>query len=67
MKPNLGSGKTGVVPRHGVVTLYGYGITVRVDRNHLVAEDGIASDRRCKERSTFWDHSGWTVICGAGA
>jgi transposase len=21
----------------------------------------------CKERSTFWDHSGWTVICGAGA
>jgi CRISPR-associated endonuclease Cas1 len=46
MKLNLGSGKTGVVPRHGVVTLHGYGITVRVDRNHLVAEDGIASDRR---------------------
>ena len=21
----------------------------------------------CKERSTFWDHSGWTVILGAGA
>jgi CRISPR-associated endonuclease Cas1 len=35
-----------LTPRHGVVTLYGYGITVRVDRGHLVIEDGIGSDRR---------------------
>ena len=33
-------------PRHGVVTLFGYGITVRVDRGHLVLHDGIGSDRR---------------------
>src|SRR5690242_16391392 len=34
------------VPRHGVVTLYGYGIRVHVDRGHLILEDGIGSDRR---------------------
>jgi CRISPR-associated protein Cas1 len=34
------------VPRHGVVTLYGYGIQVRVDRGHLFLEDGIGADRR---------------------
>jgi CRISPR-associated endonuclease Cas1 len=32
--------------RHGVVTLFGYGIQVRVDRGHLLLEDGIGSDRR---------------------
>jgi CRISPR-associated endonuclease Cas1 len=34
------------IPRHGVVTLFGYGIQVRVDRGHLLLEDGIANDRR---------------------
>jgi CRISPR-associated endonuclease Cas1 len=34
------------VPRHGVVTLYGYGIQVRVDRGHLLLDDGIGADRR---------------------
>ena len=34
------------VPRHGVVTLFGYGIHVRVDRGHLLIEDGIGADRR---------------------
>jgi CRISPR-associated endonuclease Cas1 len=33
-------------PRHGVVTLVGYGIQVRVDRGHLILEDGIGADRR---------------------
>lgn len=32
-------------PRHGVVTLYGYGIDVRVDRGHLIVHDGIGSRR----------------------
>jgi CRISPR-associated endonuclease Cas1 len=32
-------------PRNGVMTLGGYGITVRVDRGHLLVEDGIASTR----------------------
>jgi CRISPR-associated endonuclease Cas1 len=35
-----------ITPRHGVVTLYGYGIQVRVDRGHLILEDGIGPDRR---------------------
>lgn len=34
------------VPRHGVLTLFGYGITARVERGHLVLIDGIGTDRR---------------------
>lgn len=32
-------------PRHGVLTLAGYGIDVRVDRGHLVIDDGVGTDR----------------------
>jgi CRISPR-associated endonuclease Cas1 len=32
--------------RHGVVTLSGYGISVKVDRGHLLVEDGIAGNRQ---------------------
>jgi CRISPR-associated endonuclease Cas1 len=35
-----------ITPQRGVVTLFGYGIRVRVDRGHLMLEDGIAADRR---------------------
>jgi len=35
-----------LTPRHGVVTLFGYGIQVFVDRGHLTFEDGIGADRR---------------------
>src|SRR5690349_17796487 len=35
-----------LTPRHGVITLFGYGINVRVDRGHLLIEDGIGTDRR---------------------
>lgn len=38
--------QTQIEPRQGVVTLFGYGTSVRVDRGHLVLEDGIANDRR---------------------
>ena len=34
-----------LTPRHGVVTLSGYGVQVRVDRGHLMLEDGIGADR----------------------
>src|SRR5437879_4774305 len=34
-----------LLPRHGVVTLIGYGIQVRVDRGHLLVEDGIGAER----------------------
>jgi CRISPR-associated endonuclease Cas1 len=33
------------VPRHGILTLIGYGIQVRVDKGHLVIQDGIGADR----------------------
>jgi CRISPR-associated protein Cas1 len=33
-------------PHLGVVTLFGYGSSVRVERGHLVIEDGIGPDRR---------------------
>jgi len=35
-----------ITPRHGVVTLFGYGIQVRVDGGHLILEGGIGADRR---------------------
>jgi CRISPR-associated endonuclease Cas1 len=34
-----------VVPRHGIVTLFGYGIKVYVERGHLIVKDGIGSER----------------------
>jgi len=34
-----------LTPRHGVITLYGYGISAFVDRGHLILKDGIGSDR----------------------
>jgi CRISPR-associated endonuclease Cas1 len=38
-----------ITPKHGVVTLFGYGIRVRVDRGHLTLEDGIGAER-CEAR-----------------
>jgi len=35
-----------LVPRFGVVTVFGYGSSVRVERGHLLVEFGIASDRQ---------------------
>jgi CRISPR-associated protein Cas1 len=35
-----------ILPRHGVITLFGYGIKVHVDRGHLTIQDGIGTDRR---------------------
>ncbi len=35
-----------LTPRHGTLTLNGYGITVCVDRGHLTLKDGIGKDRR---------------------
>jgi CRISPR-associated endonuclease Cas1 len=33
------------VPRHGILTLIGYGIQVRVDKGHLIIHDGIGAER----------------------
>ena len=35
-----------IAPQRGVVTLIGYGIQARVDRGHLLVEDGIGAARR---------------------
>src|SRR5215469_3399549 len=35
-----------ITPRQGIVTLFGYGIRVQVERGHLILEDGIISERR---------------------
>jgi CRISPR-associated endonuclease Cas1 len=35
-----------ITPRHGVITLFGYGIKVFVERGHLTIQDGIGGDRR---------------------
>ena len=35
-----------LTPSRGVVTLFGYGISVRVDRGHLVVDDGIGQTRQ---------------------
>jgi CRISPR-associated endonuclease Cas1 len=33
------------VPRHGVLTLVGFGIRIAVDRGHLIVHDGIGTER----------------------
>jgi CRISPR-associated endonuclease Cas1 len=43
---SVAASQTAIQPRQGVVTLFGYGTSVRVERGHLVLEDGIANDRR---------------------
>src|SRR6516165_5521181 len=35
-----------LTPHLGVITLFGYGTSVRVERGHLVLEDGIGPNRR---------------------
>jgi CRISPR-associated endonuclease Cas1 len=35
-----------ITPRNGVVTLSGYGISVRVDRGHITLQDGVGQARR---------------------
>src|SRR6202163_4786861 len=43
---SVAASQTLIQPRQGVVTLFGYGTSVRVDRGHLILEDGIGNDRR---------------------
>jgi len=35
-----------IVPVHGVVTLFGYGISANVERGHLILKDGVGPKRR---------------------
>jgi len=45
--PQLPQSHKSLLPHLGVITLFGYGTSVRVERGHLILEDGIGSDRRC--------------------
>jgi CRISPR-associated endonuclease Cas1 len=44
--PQLSRAFNSLVPRHGVITLIGYGIRVCVERGHLLIKDGIGAERR---------------------
>jgi CRISPR-associated endonuclease Cas1 len=35
-----------ISPRAGILSLFGYGISIHVDRGHLIVTDGIANERR---------------------
>ena len=43
---HLSTSHNSLVSRPGVITLFGYGVQVRVDRGHLLIEDGIGAERR---------------------
>ena len=45
-RPSLGANADPIRPRNGVITLFGYGTSVCVDRGHLILEDGIGHERR---------------------
>src|SRR5438874_2093387 len=47
LSPSLNSGDIEpLTPRHRVLTLFGYGVCICVDRGHLVVDDGIGTPRR---------------------
>lgn len=54
-----------IVPQHGVVTLFGYGIKVHVDRGHLVIQDGIGPVRREARLSRIGHGLRRLVVIGA--
>jgi CRISPR/Cas system-associated endonuclease Cas1 len=43
--PQLLESRNSLTFRHGVLTLFGYGISVNVERGHLTVKDGIGADR----------------------
>ena len=45
-RPSLSYNAASIRPRNGVITLFGYGTSVCVDRGHLIIEDGIGHERR---------------------
>jgi CRISPR-associated endonuclease Cas1 len=44
--PQVSQSGNSLTPRHGVVTLFGHGIAVHLDRGHLILKDGICGERR---------------------
>ena len=56
---------TTIKPRNGVITLFGYGINVQVDRGHLVIRDGIGIDRRLARLSRVSHELRRLVVIGS--
>jgi CRISPR-associated protein Cas1 len=54
-----------ISPRHGVVTLFGYGTSICVDRGHLTIEDGIGKQRRYARFSRVGHGLRRLVVIGA--
>ena|ERR1700722_921547 len=54
-----------LTPRNGVLTLFGYGITIQVDRGHLILKDGIGSVRREVRLSRVGHRLRRVVVIGA--
>jgi CRISPR-associated endonuclease Cas1 len=54
-----------IKPGRGVITLFGYGIQVRVDRGHLILEDGVGCDRRCARFARIGHQLERLVVIGA--
>src|SRR5215831_1551872 len=56
---------TPIIPQHGVVTLYGYGLAVRVDRGHLTLADGVGPNRRYSRFSRVGHRLKRVVVIGS--
>jgi CRISPR-associated endonuclease Cas1 len=54
-----------ITPRNGVITLYGYGINVCVDRGFLTLTDGIGIDRRHARLPGVRHHLRRLVVIGS--
>src|ERR1700674_5328625 len=52
-------------PQHGVVTLFGYGISVHGDRGHLIVRDEIGNIRRAARYSRIRHGIRRLVVIGA--
>jgi CRISPR-associated protein Cas1 len=44
--PQVSHSLNSLMPLHGVLTVFGYGANIHVDRGHLLVEDGIGTERR---------------------
>ncbi len=54
-----------ITSKHGVVTLFGFGIRVQVERGHLILKDGIGSDRRETRYSRIENNLKRVVVIGS--
>ena len=54
-----------IIPRHGVVALFGFGIQVKVERGHLILLDGVGVARREARFSRITNELRRLVVIGA--